>query len=51
MKRGVTAADFQSLGISDDTKKRLNRLVIVVVTISADYFRKRGSRLSSSTDL
>ena len=42
----MTAAAFQSLGISDDTKERLNRLVIGVATISADNFRKRGSRLS-----
>ena len=27
LKRGRTAAAFQSLGISDDTKERLNRLV------------------------
>ena len=44
-------AAFQSLGISDDTKERLNRLVIGVATISADNFRKRGSRLSSLADL
>ena len=44
MKRGMTAAVFQSL---DDTKERLNRLVIGVAKISADHFRKRGSRLSS----
>ena len=47
LKRGMTAAAFQSLGISDDTKERLNRLVIGVATIPADTFRKRGSRLSS----
>ena len=51
MKRGMTAAAFQSLGISDDMKERLNRLVKVVATISADYFRKRGSRLFSPADL
>jgi hypothetical protein len=28
LKRGMTAAAFQTLGISDDTKERLNRLVI-----------------------
>ena len=32
MKRGMKA--FQSLGISDDMKERLNRLVIGVATIS-----------------
>ena len=47
MKRGMTAAAFQSLEISDDTKERLNRLVIGVATMTADNFRKRGSRLSS----
>ena len=51
MKRGMTAAAFQYLGISDDTKKRLNRLVIGVATIPADSFRKKGSRLSSPADL
>ena len=51
MKRGMTEAAFQSLGISDDTKKWLNRLVIGVATILADHFRKRGSRLSSPADL
>ena len=51
MKRGMTAAAFQSLGISDDTKERLNKLVIGVATILADNFRKRGSRLSSPADL
>ena len=40
LKRGMSAAAFQSLGISDDTKERLNRLVIGVATISADNFRK-----------
>ena len=40
MKRGMTVAAFQSLGFSDDTKERLNRLVIGVATISADQFRK-----------
>ena len=51
MKRGMTAAAFQSLGISDDTKEMLNRLVIGVATMAADNFRKRGSRLSSPADL
>ena len=51
LKRGMTTAAFQSLGISDNTKERLNRLVIGVLTISADHFRKRGSRLSSPADL
>ena len=51
MKRGMTAVAFQSLGISDDKKKRLNRLVIGVATMSADHFRKRGSRLSCPADL
>jgi hypothetical protein len=47
----VTAAAFQSFGISDDTKERLNRLVKGVATILADNFRKKGSRLSSPADL
>jgi hypothetical protein len=47
LKRGMTAAAFQSLGISADK----NRLVIGVATILADHFRKRGSRLSSPADL
>jgi hypothetical protein len=47
----MTTAAFQSLGISDDTKERLNRLVIGVATISADNFKERGSRLSSPADL
>ena len=51
LKRGMTAAAFQSLGISDDTKERLNRLVIGVATTSADNFRMRGSRWSSPADL
>ena len=51
MKRGMTAAAFQSFGISDEKKERLNRLVIGVVTIAADHFRKRGFRLSSPADL
>ena len=51
MKRGMTAAAFQSLGTSDDMKERLNRLVIGVVTMAADSFRNRGSRLSSPADL
>jgi hypothetical protein len=41
----MTTAAFQSLGISDDTKERLNRLVIGVATISSDNFRTRGSKL------
>ena len=51
LKRGMTVATFQSLGISDDMKERLNRLVIGVATIEAEHFRKRGSRLSSTADL
>ena len=51
MKRGMTEESFQSLGISDDTKERLNRLVIGVATMAADNFIKRGSRLSSPADL
>ena len=51
MKRGMTAAAFQSLGISDDMKERLNRLVIGVATMAADSFRNSGSRLSSPADL
>ena len=51
MKRGMTAAAFQSLGISDDMKERLNRLVIGVAIMAADNFRNRGSRLSSPDDL
>ena len=39
------------MGISDDTKERLNRLVIGVATILVDSFRKRRSRLSSPADL
>ena len=50
MKRGMTAAAFQSLGISDNMKERLNRLVIWVATMAADSFRNRGSRLSSPVD-
>ena len=50
LKRGMTAAAFQSafqsLGISDDTKEKLNRLVIGVATIL-----ERLSRLSSPADL
>ena len=38
MKRGMTAAAYQSLGISDNTKERLNRLVIGVATMAADNF-------------
>ena len=51
LKREMTAAAFQSMGISDDMKESLIRLVIGVATISADNFRKRGSRLSSPADL
>ena len=51
MKRGMTAAAFQSFGISDDMKERLNRLVIGVATMAADSFINRGSRLSSPADL
>jgi hypothetical protein len=47
----MTSAEFQSLVISDDTKERLNRLVIEVATISADHFKKRGSRMFSPADL
>ena len=42
----MTAAAFQSLGISDDMKERLNRLVIGVATMEANNFRKRGSSLA-----
>jgi hypothetical protein len=51
LRRGMTGADFQSLGVSDDTKEWLNRLVIGVAKIAVDNFRKRGSRLSSPADL
>ena len=51
MKRGMTAAAFQSLGILEEMKERLNRLVIGVATMAADNFRKRGSRLSRPADL
>ena len=47
----MAVAAFQSLGISDDPKERLNRLVIGVATMAADNFRKRVSRLSSPADL
>ena len=47
LKRGMTAAAFQSLGFSDNMKERLSRLVIGVATIAADNFRKRGSRSSN----
>jgi hypothetical protein len=30
------------MGISDDTKERLNRLVIRVAIISADHFEREG---------
>jgi hypothetical protein len=46
----MTAAAFQSLGISYDKKERLNGLVIGVTSFSADHFRKRGPRLSSPAD-
>ena len=39
----MTAEAFQSLGISDDMKERLNRLVIGVATISTDNFRERST--------
>ena len=42
MKRGMTAAAFQSLGISDDMKERLNRLVIGVAIMVEDNFRREG---------
>ena len=51
LKRGMTAAALQFLGISDEMKERLNRLVIGVATMAADNFRKRGSGLSSPADL
>ena len=38
---------FQSLGISDETKERLNRLEIGIATMAVDNFRNRGSRLFS----
>ena len=47
LKRGRTTAAFKSLGISDDTKERLNRLVIVVAEMAANNFRKRGGGLPS----
>ena len=50
MKRGMTVAAFQSLGILDNTKERFNRLLIGVATMAADSFRKRVSRLSSPAD-
>jgi hypothetical protein len=40
LKRGMTAAAFQSLGISDDTKERLNRLLIGVATMEVDNNQK-----------
>ena len=46
LKRGMTAAAFQPLGISEITKERLNRLVIGVAKMAAENFRKRVSRLS-----
>jgi hypothetical protein len=39
LKRGMTVAAFQSLGISDDTKDRSNMLVIGVATTAMDNFR------------
>jgi hypothetical protein len=36
LKRGITVAAFQFFGISDDTKERLNRLVIGVATMAVD---------------
>jgi protein involved in sex pheromone biosynthesis len=47
----MTAAASQSLGISDDTKERLNRLVIGLAKNGVDNYRKRRSRLSSPADL
>ena len=35
-------AAFQSLGISDDTKERLNKLVIEVATILADNLERES---------
>ena len=51
LKRGMTVAAVQSLGSSDDTKERVNRLVIGVATMAADSFRTRGARLASPADL
>ena len=51
MKRGMTAAAFQSLGIKADTKERLDRMVIRVATMAADSFRKRAARLASPADV
>jgi hypothetical protein len=34
----MTAAAFQSLGISDDMKERLNKLVIGVATMSREIW-------------
>jgi hypothetical protein len=45
LKRGMTVAAFQSLEISDDTKERLNRIVIGVAIIAADNYRKRGVQI------
>ena len=42
LKRGMTAAVFQSLGISDDMKERLNRLVIGVATIAVIILEREG---------
>ena len=47
----MTAVAYQSLRISDDTKERLNRLVIGFATNLADNIRKRGSRWSIPADL
>jgi hypothetical protein len=47
LKRGMTAAAFQSLGISDDTEERLNTLVIGVATMVADNFREGPDCLAS----
>ena len=51
LKRRMTAATFLSLGISDHTKERLNRLVIGVATMVADNFRNGGFRFCSPADL
>jgi len=47
----MTAADFQSLGISEDKRERLKILEIGAAIIFADNFRKIGSNLSSPADL
>ena len=37
LKRGMTVAAFQSMGVSDDTKERLNRLEIGVVNFGRSF--------------